>query len=181
MGILYRSTLNIKQLDRVCEPSSYEYLECCLRSDSTLYRILLVYRSPTASSTPAFLDELSDHLDETVYSGGNLIVLGDFNFHVDDTSDADATKFIDMIESYDIAQHVSVSTHRKGHPLDFLMFRSDEPCISNLSVIQEVWSDHFPVHFQLPRNKPPFQRRTVSHRKYKWMDRATGTWNALTG
>ena len=43
-----------------------------------------------------------------LYSGGDLIVLGDFKFHVDDTSDADATKFIDMIESYNIAQHVSI-------------------------------------------------------------------------
>ena len=59
-----------------------------------------MYRSPTASSTLAFLDEFSDHLDETVYYGRNLIVLGDFNFYVDDTSDADATKFIDMIEFY---------------------------------------------------------------------------------
>ena len=62
--------------------------------------------SYTALSTLAFLDEFSDHLDETVYSGGNVIVLGDFNFHVDDTSDVDATKFIDMTEAYNIVQHV---------------------------------------------------------------------------
>ena len=114
VGILYRSTLNIRQLDRVSEPSSYKCLECRLTSDSTLYRTLLVHRSPTALSTLAFLEEFSDHLDETVYSGGNLIVLGDFNFHVDDTSDADATMFIDMIEAYSIAQHASVSTHKNG-------------------------------------------------------------------
>ena len=69
VGMLYRSTLNIKQLDRVREPSSYKCLECCLTSDSTLYRTLLVHRSPTALSTLTFLDEFSDHLDETVYSG----------------------------------------------------------------------------------------------------------------
>ena len=79
-----------------------------------------MHRSPTALSTLVFLDEFSDHLDETVYSGGNLIVLGDFNFHVDDTSDADATKFIDMIESYNIARHASVSTHRKDALKDVL-------------------------------------------------------------
>ena len=120
VGILYRSTLNIKQLDRVSERLSYKCLECCLTSDSTLYRTILVHRSPTALSTLSFLDEFSDHLDETVYSGGNLIVLRDFNFHVDDTSDADATKFIDMIESYNVALHVSVSTHRKGALKDVL-------------------------------------------------------------
>ena len=69
MGILYRSTLNIKQLDRVCEPSSYECLECCLTSDSALYRTLLVHRSPTALSTLAFLDEFSDCLNESVLRG----------------------------------------------------------------------------------------------------------------
>ncbi len=172
VGILYRSALNIKQLDRVCEPSSYEYLECCLTSDSGLYRILLVYRSPTTSSTSAFLEEFADHLDETVYSGGNLIVLGDFNFHVDDSSNLDATKFTDLIESYNIVQHVSVSTHMKGHTLDLLMSRSDEACISNLSVSQGVFSDHFPVHFQLPCSKPPLQRRTISYRRYRQMDKA---------
>ena len=79
-----------------------------------------MHRSPTALSTLAFLDEFSDHLDETVYSGGSLIVLGNFNFHVDDTSDADATKLIDKIESYNIAQRVPVSTHRKGALKDVL-------------------------------------------------------------
>ena len=52
--------------------------------------------------------------------GGHLVVLGEFNFHVDDISDADPTKFIDMIESYNIAQHMSVSTHRKGALKDVL-------------------------------------------------------------
>ena len=106
---LDRSTLNIKQLDRVCKPLSYECLECCLTSDSTLYRTFLVHRSPTALSTLAFLDEFSDHLDETVYSGGNLIVLGDFSFHVDDTSDT--TKFMDMIEAYCGTMQCSFGRH----------------------------------------------------------------------
>ena len=57
-----------------------------------------MHRSHTALSTLAFLSEFSDHLDETVYSGGNLIVLGDFNFYVEDISDADATNFIRIIE-----------------------------------------------------------------------------------
>ena len=56
-----------------------------------------------------------------------ILIVGDFNFHVDDLTDRAAARFVDLITSFNFKQHVIVPTHRDGHTLD-LMFLS---CICN--------------------------------------------------
>ena len=48
---------------------------------------------------------------------GQLNVLRDFNFHVDDESDRDARQFMELI-------HSQVLTHEKGHTLDLIITAS---------------------------------------------------------
>lgn len=45
---------------------------------------------------------------------------GDFNIHVDNAGDTDAIKFIDLLESYGLQQHVTSPTHKHDHTLENL-------------------------------------------------------------
>ena len=47
-------------------------------------------------------------------------MIGDFNIHVNDSSDKFAVKFLNLTESFNFAQHVSGPTHTKGNTLDLV-------------------------------------------------------------
>ena len=56
-----------------------------LKNDSNLFRINLCYRPPPSNynntTHHSFLSEFSDMIDNQLYSAGQLIILGDFNYH----------------------------------------------------------------------------------------------------
>ena len=51
-------------------------------------------------------------------TGGRLLIIDDTNFHVEDHTNNEASNFLDLINSYNLTQHVSSDTHRRGHTLD---------------------------------------------------------------
>ena len=46
-----------------------------------------------------------------ILSKERLLVLGDFNIHVDVPNGIDAVKFLDLLESLGLEQHVAEPTH----------------------------------------------------------------------
>ena len=59
-------------------------------------------------------------MESVILSKEHLLVLGDFNIHLDVSDDADAIKFLDLLESLGLEQHVTKSTHIHDHILDHL-------------------------------------------------------------
>ena len=53
-----------------------------------------------------------------------LVISGDFNLHLDDLRDNDTKKFMDLLETSSLLQHVSGPTHLSGHTLDLIVNRS---------------------------------------------------------
>jgi exonuclease III len=67
--------------------SSFEVLECVLKTGSKMMRLSVVYRSTQSKSyeetkMTKFMDEFEDYLDALVGKTGSPIIYGDFNFHV---------------------------------------------------------------------------------------------------
>ena len=62
-----------------------------------------------------------------------------FNIHVDDSNDAYAVEFLDMLESMGFMQYVDVPTHEQGHTLDLVITRNSSQHFAliwmNLSVV----------------------------------------------
>ena len=48
-------------------------------------------------------------------------MVGDFNFHIDQPDDHNASVFLDILDSADLGQHVTEATHKKGHTLDLVI------------------------------------------------------------
>ena len=53
-------------------------------------RFVVIYRPPS-SQIKAFLEDFASFLEQLVPVSGNLLIVGDFNFHLDDRHNADAT------------------------------------------------------------------------------------------
>ena len=76
-----------------------------------LNRVLAVYRpTETGAAIGVFFKELSSLLEEVVVSPEELLIIGDFNFHMD-TADRYAAQFGSLLESFNLKQHVTVHSH----------------------------------------------------------------------
>lgn len=54
-----------------------------------------------------FIDEFSNLRESIAHTTSNLLIVGDFNYHVDEiTSDSRARDFMLMIDSFGLDQHV---------------------------------------------------------------------------
>ena len=111
-----------------------------------------------------FFDEFSMLLERLVSSTGNLLLNGDFNFHVNDPSDSTSSQFLDLLNPIWISS-LCTPTHKNNNVLDLVITRSGETSVSNLSVHDPVISDHFAVHCSLAIKKPPNAKLTVMNRK----------------
>jgi hypothetical protein len=69
------------------------------------------------------------------------VTVGDFNIHVDDTSNAKTRKFLDIMADHEFVQHVQTATHQCGHVLDPILTRSDVH-VSVSKVDPPLLSDH---------------------------------------
>ena len=79
-----------------------------------------------------FMNEFSSLLESYITKIGSLVIAGDFNFHIDDTTDTAAANFLSLLESFDLQQHVRSCTHRAGHTLDLVITRDDEYILNAL-------------------------------------------------
>ena len=113
---------------------------------------LVVYRlSGTGAVIGLFFEEFSSLLEEVVVCSEELLIIGDFNFHMDDTADRYAAQFGSLLELFNLKQHVTVPTHRSGHILDLVISRKDAEAlkVNGLVVMEQLISDHKAICFQL--------------------------------
>jgi hypothetical protein len=89
---------------------------------------------------------------------------------VEDKNDHDAVMFQDLIDSFNLQQHVKVATHSKGHILDLIMTRADENFISETYARDMNISDHFWVHANLLCDKVDTVEKVTKYRKIKHID-----------
>jgi hypothetical protein len=102
----------IKQIQRKKHSTHFELLECSI--NSILYRLFVIYRPhPSRSNklkTTRFFEEWLDFLDYSMHIPEEIIITCDLNFHLDNNSDCDGCKFIEMLNDRGLAQHVNGAT-----------------------------------------------------------------------
>ena len=169
VGLLHHAGLRIIQQELV-SVESFEYTELVLKAVHQCYRIVVLYRPPNKALVNRFFHEFATLLEQLAIAPGDLILTGDFNFHIDDDEDSEAKQFMALLESFSLKQHVKGSTHKNGHTLDLLITRSTENCVSRVHISKPMLSDHFAIHFRLSCAKPPLERKTIQYRKWKSID-----------
>ena len=122
------------------------------------YTLLNIYRPPS-SSKATFISEFTSLLEDLISSSSELIFTGDYNFHVDDPSAPHILPFLDLLEAFNLTQHITFPTHNSGHTLDLLITRSTSSLISSTDYTYTPISDHrfisstlsIPINSRAPR------------------------------
>ena len=148
---------------------TFEFMELMLPNGSSTMQILIIYRPPYSNNNrntvSRFLDEFSEFMESYLPISNHLLVVGDFNIHYEQSSNSDTAKFIDLIRSMGLQQHVSGITHRSGHTLDLILTRETDDIIGEIPVNDYMISDHTTVLCNILVKKPPLVNKQITFRK----------------
>ncbi len=114
-----------------------------------------------------------DYLEYLATAPGNLILKGDFNIHINDQSDSNAKGFLRLLIIFGLVQHVVGPTHISGNTLYLLITRPSEDIVSQVYTCNPMISHHHAIVFKVTSEKLPFERKIISYRKLKTIDKIT--------
>jgi exonuclease III len=110
VGLLVSSTLKFTPIT-LPPQSSFEAISGKIECGRVCLNILNIYRPPGSTST--FFEELQDIFSYMSTLPNDLVLMGDFNLHVD-TPSSDTDQFNDILESFDLEQRVDFPTRIHG-------------------------------------------------------------------
>ena len=167
VALVYRETYKAR-LEKGHVYSSFEHQTVSLYFSSETLRITTVYL-PRGVFSSTFNTEFSELLSTLQSLSGKHIVLGDFNFHVNDSNDPSAVKFKLLLDQFNLSQHVTIPTHVSGNTLDLVITRNDLS-VSHISSDNSITSDHCAVIFKLSCVSPGVSKQSVTYRQWKSVD-----------
>jgi hypothetical protein len=175
IALLYRDSITIKKIRGKEEISfAIEFAEFIVKSGSFSTRLVIVYHPPYSEAHPitdrTFLTEFTAYLESIILSVEPLLIVGDFNLHVDDPNDAVAVAFLDTLESLNLEQHVTGPTHVHNHTLDLAITRQSDTVLLRQPKVGYLFSDHAPIFCSLKSVKPRLSAKSHSYRKIKAVD-----------
>ena len=130
-----------------------------------------IYHPPIGSSKSnthtKFLDEVSKLTQLLITNYTNLVLLGHFNIHTQDTKNADSITYNNTMEALGLTRHIEKPTYRLGNTLDQIYTESLDRVRVVHSFIGNFISDHRVVGIELKTKKQLEKHQSTMHRNYR--------------
>ena len=172
VAMIHKEALDVTMVNTI-PTSNFEYMETTIGVNHKLIRLLIIYRPPPSPEngfkTTTFLQEFENFLGKYSIETGELLLTGDFNLHMEITTNTYTNRFKELLDSGNLVQHVMIPTHIKGHTLDLVISRD----VHTISIIHDIEShefpllDHLAISFMVAVQKPAIQTKEINFRKYK--------------
>ena len=124
---------------------------------------------PEPSHSDTFYQEFKELLELLIPLATEFYILDDFYLHLDKKQSPTTTKFCDILESFDLEQHVNFPTHIHGHWLDLLITKTSCPAVRSVLACDGL-SDHFLVLSELEFPRPKCVKKKISFRQINKID-----------
>ena len=179
VALIYKKDITFKdeQLTSIDRFSQFELLGCCIKINKISTRVVVVYRPPIVGNIQyeEFAREWSLYLERFIEVQEELLIVGDFNIHVD-TVNSLSDSFTNILDANGLKQHVDQPTHRKGHTLDLVITRDTSgllrsPPVISISGVGDLTGasscDHYAVWCYLNIARPKTISKTVTYRSLR--------------
>ena len=179
VALIYKKDITFKdeQLTSIDRFSQFELLNCCIKINKISTRVVVVYRPPIVGNIQyeEFAREWSLYLERFIEVQEELLIVGDFNIHVD-TVNSLSDSFTNILDANGLKQHVDQPTHRKGHTLDLVITRDTSgllrsPPVISISGVGDLTGasscDHYAVWCYLNIARPKTISKTVTYRSLR--------------
>ena len=117
VAIITKFKLNIHMMDED-QYTIFQYAIWNVSSKETSITIITIYHPPYSNQHPVtntmFLDDITEWPSNILPKYNNIILAGDFNLHVNDVLDTDASTFIETIEAMGLQNLAYSPTHKSG-------------------------------------------------------------------
>ena len=124
-------------------------------------RVFCLYRPPSSKkqkmTNATSNEEFVKPVCTVTMSNKNLMIVGNFNFHLDNPQVRDLKLLIHLLDSLDLCQHVSRPTHRQGHILNWVISRLVHSNFVQSNTVEDLQiSDHFLVTVEINMSRPRY-------------------------
>ena len=176
IGIFFKKTLKIDIVNHQVS-STFENCLLNIQSKTSSLLALCIYRPPYSAKNrntiQKFNSEFSDICSSILANHGDkkLIIIGDFNIHMDEPHTSDTSSFNEVLDTFDLCQHVKESTHTSGHTIDLCITSNNSELQISTPVIGYFISHHAFTSFHLNVPKPPIQRVRIKSRAISRINR----------
>ena len=140
LALLHKTNLKVKRLSQCMSPSVESAVWKVTSLQMSLH-IVGVYRPPD-KSIPDFLDLFTEYITDLIAEYENIVLVGDFNIHINDEDNLNAVIFLDTMTALGLHQYVNGSMHHSGNCLD-LVFTEE---LSRMKVKKCLISDYLLDH-----------------------------------
>ena len=144
IAFIHREDICVKVLPATqVRPVTFELLLVKIMNSTLGMTLAIIYRPPNSTSKICeFANELSDLIDNGLL-GSRFIICGDLNCPGPVGSKGLVGKELDeLINGYNLTQHVKIPTHRSGNILDHILSQDEVVSIHNIMVDDVGFSDH---------------------------------------
>ena len=129
----------------------------------------IVYRVLN-SSIISFRNELLDYYEEQYTKlKGKIILLGDFNIHVDTKDDTDTLSFTDFLDAMNIKNHIEFPTHKHQYTIGLILSDRERQIIETTKR-GHMPSDNSFIHCTLTMKCCLPETRSIQYKKIKKID-----------
>ena len=172
IGILFHSAIKLTIVPLNCNVKSFEY--ACVIEGQTGLIFLCIYRPPPSTTNQLhfhdFLTDFNTILDEVSVMPNKLLLLGDFNVHVNHPDKWNVRPFLDSLWPNGFEQLITVPTHISGNTLGILIQRPEDNVVVNHEVQELLLSDHYLIKCKIAFQKPHIGRKYVTKRSFRNFD-----------
>ena len=169
VAVIYRHNFKLHS----SKSYSFDTFECIFASISgnmsQKINFIVVYRFCELSPA-AFLLEFREFIESTFIHKKNLVILGDFNLHVNKVFEPDIIQFNEILSTFGLSQLIDQPTHVSGNTLDLLITNKNETEIKDIVIDDINFSDHSYIFFKIPCEFQKSKDKVISIKTYKNID-----------
>ena len=177
VAIVFKECLQLVKFDCSDISANLEYITCHTSINKHKYTLCSVYRPPS-SSDAQFIEDWNALLSTLVICEGEIIICGDVNLHLDNTSNHYTRLFTHSLNACDFIQNIQGPTHYQGHTLDVFITRDSSTLINDLTVIDPmlcydddiILQDHYAIIARLNIEKQSPKNKSITFRKLRDID-----------
>jgi exonuclease III len=152
IAFIHKQSMNVQIVNLDYDITTFEYASIVDPINGVQY--IVVYRPPPSKQNgfllSTFLTEFENFISEVALMPRKVVVIGDFNIHVDLPSKPEVKRFLTSLDTSGFHQHVTTPTHSHGHILDLVISRPDDnivrPCWVQDDLLSSATFYHYTVH-----------------------------------
>ena len=173
VAVLARTELRCK-LKIALALTSFEAIIVIITSGHNVIYMCVVYapecKQSSAQAHNTFISEFAPSLVDHLGKSLNVLLLGDFNYHVNAEANVYTNKFLSLPECFGLKTHVQIETHIKCNTFDLVITRGNKLLTLDITTDTSVTSDHVAVLFGIPAPKPLSENNTTKYSRWKSLD-----------